>query len=85
MLVIQRNYRPRHDTLPVFSDEQLKAITAPLFVMLGGRDRMLDSHDTVARLVRLQPTASIKLADAGHGLLDGGEELRTFLDQGMCL
>lgn len=86
ILVIQRNYRPRHDTLPVFSDEQLKAITAPLFVMLGARDRMLDSHDTVARLVRLQPTASINLlADAGHGLLDGGEELRTFLDHGMCL
>jgi pimeloyl-ACP methyl ester carboxylesterase len=86
MLLIQRNYRPRRDTLPVFSDEQLKAITAPLFVVLGARDRMLDSHDTAARLARLQPTASINLlADAGHGLLDDGVELGAFLDRGMGL
>ncbi|MEU1953421.1 alpha/beta fold hydrolase [Nocardia rhamnosiphila] len=81
MQLLQRNYRPRRDTLPVFSDEDLKAITAPLFVALGARDRMLDSQDTTARLTRLQPAASIHLlASAGHGLLDGGEELNTFLN-----
>jgi pimeloyl-ACP methyl ester carboxylesterase len=83
MLLIQRNYRPRRDTLPVFSDEHLKAITAPLFVVLGARDRMLNSHDSAARLARLQPTASINLlADAGHGLLDDGDGLHAFLNKG---
>ncbi|WP_308159839.1 alpha/beta fold hydrolase [Mycolicibacterium goodii] len=83
MLLIQRNYRPRRDTLPVFSDEDLQAITAPLFVVLGARDRMLNSHDTAARLARLQPAASVSLlAGAGHGLLDDGNDLHSFLNQG---
>ncbi len=74
---------PRHDTLPVFSDTDLKSITAPLFVALGARDRMISSRDTAARLTRLQPTASIKvLADVGHGTVDDGDELHTFLSQG---
>ncbi|UXA20862.1 alpha/beta fold hydrolase [Mycobacterium sp. SMC-4] len=83
MLLIHRNYRPRRETLPVFSDEDLRAITAPLFVVLGARDRMLNSHDTAARLTRLQPAASINLlADAGHGLFDDGADLHSFLNQG---
>lgn len=82
LLLIQCNYRPRRDTLPIFSDEHLKAITAPLYVVLGARDRMLDSHDTAARLTRLQPAASINLlADAGHTFFDDGDDLHTFLNQ----
>jgi pimeloyl-ACP methyl ester carboxylesterase len=80
MLAIQRNYRPRRDRLPIFSDERLKAITAPLFVVLGARDRMLNSYDTAARLTRLQPAASIKvLPGTGHALFDDGADLHTFL------
>ena len=83
MLLIQRNYRPRHDTLPVFSDDDLKAIVVPLFVVLGARDRMLDSRDTAARLTRLQPAAAVTLlAGAGHGLFGDGIDLHTFLNQG---
>lgn len=82
MLLIQRNYRPRRDTLPIFPDEDLKAISAPLFVVLGSCDRMLDSHDTAARLRRLQPGASIKLlTGAGHGILEDGDDLHTFLSR----
>jgi pimeloyl-ACP methyl ester carboxylesterase len=80
MLAIQRNYRPRRDRLPIFSDERLKAITAPLFVVLGARDRMLNSYDTAARLTRLQPAASINvLPGTGHALFDDGADLHTFL------
>ncbi|MEN4400281.1 alpha/beta fold hydrolase [Mycolicibacterium fortuitum] len=83
MVLIQRNYRPRHDTLPVFSDDELKAIAVPLFVVLGARDRMLDSRDTAARLTRLQPAAAVNLlAGTGHGLFDDGIDLHTFLNQG---
>lgn len=83
MLLIHRNYRPRHDALPVFSDDDLQAIVAPLFVVLGARDRMLSSRDTAARLTRLQPTALVTLlAGAGHGLFDDGNDLHTFLNQG---
>jgi pimeloyl-ACP methyl ester carboxylesterase len=83
MLPIQRNYRPRHDTLPIFSDANLKSITAPLFVVLGSHDRMIDSHDTAARLTRLQPAASINLLPGvGHGTFDDGDDVHTFLSRG---
>ncbi|MEE6177069.1 alpha/beta fold hydrolase [Mycobacterium sp. 050134] len=83
MLRIQRNYRPRRDPLPVFSDEGLESIVAPLFVVLGARDRLLDSRETAARLTRLQPAASISiLPGTGHGLFDDGESLHAFLNQG---
>jgi pimeloyl-ACP methyl ester carboxylesterase len=83
MLPIQRNYRPRHDTLPVFSDADLKSITAPLFVVLGSHDRMIDSRDTAARLTRIQPAASINLLPGvGHGHFDDGADLHTFLRRG---
>lgn len=82
MLLIYRNYRPRRDTLPVFSDDDLRAITAPLLVMLGACDRMLDSHDTAARLNRLLPDASVHLrGGAGHGLLDDGRAVHAFLNR----
>lgn len=84
LLPIHRNYRPRLDALPMVSDAELTAITAPLFVVLGSRDRLLDSHDTVARLTRLQPEASINLIrGAGHGGFDDGEDLHAFLNQGV--
>jgi pimeloyl-ACP methyl ester carboxylesterase len=83
MLTIQRHYRPRRDALPVFPDADLEAITAPLFVVVGSRDRMLNSRDTTARLARLQPAASVTvLQGVGHGLFDDGKDLHTFLTQG---
>ncbi|MHC9293709.1 alpha/beta fold hydrolase [Mycobacterium sp. LTG2003] len=82
MLLIQRNYRPRRDTLPIFSDELLQAITAPLYVALGAGDRLLDSRDTAARLARLQPSASINLiAGMGHGVFDDGDDIQAFLNE----
>lgn len=80
MVSIHRNYRPRHDKLPVFADSDLESITAPLFVVLGAQDRMLDSRETAARLARLQPGASINLLPGvGHGTVDNGAELHAFL------
>ena len=83
MLLIQRNYRPRRDTLPIFSDEQLQAITAPLYVALGAGDRLLNSRDTATRLKRLQPSASVNLlAGTGHGMFDDADDIYTFLNEG---
>lgn len=83
MLTIQRHYRPRRDALPIFCDADLKAIAAPLFVVVGARDRMLNSRETTARLAHLQPAALIRvLPDVGHGLFDDGRELHAFLREG---
>lgn len=80
LAVVQRSYRPRRDTLPVFSDDALGSITAPILVVAGERDRLLDTHDTAARVTRLLPQATVDVrAGAGHGLLDDGVGLHAFL------
>jgi pimeloyl-ACP methyl ester carboxylesterase len=83
MLTIHRNFRPRRDTLPIFSDEQLRSLTVPMHVVLGARDRMLDADETAARLARLCPAASVTVVPGtGHGLLDDGACLHEFLRGG---
>lgn len=83
MLPIQRSYRPRRDPLPIFTDEDLRAITAPVFVSLGACDRMLDSQQTSARLARLQPAARVYTqAGVGHGFFGDSQDLHSFLREG---
>lgn len=84
MLLIQKHYRPRRDRLPVFTDEQLRSLTAPLYVIVGAHDRMLDSHDTARRVRRLVPHATVTvMPDAGHALTDDGHAIHRFLTNGL--
>lgn len=65
-LLIQRNFRPRR-RLPVFDDETLRRLTMPVLVILGGRDRMLDSGATRRRIEATVPHAEVRfLPEAGH-------------------
>lgn len=83
---IQKHYRPRRDPLPVFTDTQLRGLTAPLRVTVGARDRMLDSRQTARRLRELVPHADIEiLPDAGHAITSDGEAIHRFLDEGVRL
>ncbi len=67
----QKNYYPRRDKLPVFPDEMLRRLTMPLFVILGGRDAILDSYDTNRRIEKNAPHAQICFfPELGH-LLPG--------------
>ncbi|WP_187368534.1 alpha/beta fold hydrolase [Burkholderia thailandensis] len=51
----------------MFGDEQLRAIEAPRLVIVGERDRLLDSADTARRVRRLLPHAHVRmLADQPH-------------------
>jgi pimeloyl-ACP methyl ester carboxylesterase len=67
LLLIQASYRPRRDRLPIFSDDQLREITAPLLVVAGAKDRMLDAGATARRIQRLVPAATVTLLPGtGH-------------------
>jgi pimeloyl-ACP methyl ester carboxylesterase len=84
MLLIQKHYRPRRDRLPVFSDDQLRSLTTPLYVIVGAHDRMLDAHDTARRVGRLVPHATVTvMPDAGHALTDDGDAIHRFLTDGL--
>jgi pimeloyl-ACP methyl ester carboxylesterase len=83
MLLIHRHYLPRHDRLPVFTDDQLRSLDMPMHVTVGGRDRMLDAHGTARRLRRLVPHASVTvLPDVGHAVTGDGAAIHRFLDDG---
>lgn len=84
MLLAHKHYRPRRDTLPIFGDEQLQALTAPLYVILGAKDRMLDSQGTARRLNTFVPHATVVVVpDAGHALTEDGEAIHRFLTDGL--
>jgi pimeloyl-ACP methyl ester carboxylesterase len=69
MMLIQRHFRPRRDKLPVFDDHALARLSMPMLVIVGGRDALLDSHDTRRRLNRSAPHATVRLLPGtGHFL-----------------
>lgn len=73
-------FRPRRERLPVFSDEALSSLTAPLLVIVGGRDAMLDSQDTARRVRELVPRATVNLLpDVAHAILGQTAPVLTFL------
>jgi pimeloyl-ACP methyl ester carboxylesterase len=72
-LMVHEHFRPRRETCPIFTDEQLAKLD--LLVIAGARDRMLDSHETKRRL----PEATVLLPDAGHILPAQTERVLTWL------
>jgi pimeloyl-ACP methyl ester carboxylesterase len=63
----QKQYHPRREKLPVFTDEELRRLTMPLLVILGGRDAILDSYNTNHRIKKNVPHAKVCfLPEFGH-------------------
>jgi len=80
MLSIFREFRPRREVLPIFSDERLKHLTMPVLLIVGVRDAMLDSRETAARLKRTVPHLTAhELPETGHLLTDQTETIGAFL------
>ncbi|WP_327581180.1 alpha/beta hydrolase [Nonomuraea sp. NBC_00507] len=80
-LLIQKSFRPRRGKVPVFGDEALRGLAVPVLAIVGGRDALLDSHDTRRRLQRNVPHAEVRLLpDAGHLLPAHTREIMDFLE-----
>ncbi|KVD89550.1 hypothetical protein WS62_15225 [Burkholderia sp. ABCPW 14] len=77
---INRGFRPHLGKIPVFGDAQLRRIEAPLVVIVGGRDKLLDSADTARRLRRRLPHADVRMpADQPHFIRGQGDAMLDFL------
>lgn len=67
LLLIHRTFRPRRDRIPVLPDAALRSLTMPVRVVVGARDRLLDSRGTHRRMTGNAPNATVTvLPDAGH-------------------
>lgn len=76
----QKRYYPRRDKLPIFSDEALRRLTMPLLVILGGRDAILDSHETKRRIEKVTPHAELCFfPELGHLLPSQSSRILEFL------
>ncbi|WP_176041723.1 alpha/beta fold hydrolase [Burkholderia stabilis] len=80
MRAVDRGFRPRIDTIPVFADDALRTLSAPVLAIVGGRDVMLDSCDTRDRLTRLVPHAHVRfLPDQRHFIRGQRDSVLAFL------
>jgi pimeloyl-ACP methyl ester carboxylesterase len=83
MALIFTHFRPRRDKLPQFSDAALRAVAAPALVILGGKDSLLDSHQTRRRVGALMPGAEVLfLPEAGHFIFGQTAPVLDFLRAG---
>ena len=74
-----KHFRPRV-ALPVFDEDTLRRLTMPTLVIVGGRDVMIDSDDTVRRLANTVPHADVRLLpEAGHHITGQALALVEFL------
>jgi pimeloyl-ACP methyl ester carboxylesterase len=74
------HFLPRLDRLPVFPDEDLRKLTMPVLVIIGGRDAMLDSHDTAKRMKGTVPHATVTLLpDVAHSIIGQTQPILDFL------
>ncbi|NOW82499.1 pimeloyl-ACP methyl ester carboxylesterase [Clostridium beijerinckii] len=65
--LIGKSFNYRKETIPVFSDNELKILTMPIVLFVGAKDIMLHSNKTARRLGNLLPHAQINiLPKAGH-------------------
>ncbi|WP_017210355.1 alpha/beta fold hydrolase [Clostridium beijerinckii] len=65
--LIGKSFNYRKETIPVFSDNELKLLTMPTVLFVGAKDIMLHSDKTARRLGNLLPHAQINiLPKAGH-------------------
>jgi pimeloyl-ACP methyl ester carboxylesterase len=68
IIEVFRHFKPRMTKLPIRTDAELAALAMPVQLILGGADRMLRSHETRDRMIRLVRQLDVVVLD-GHGHL----------------
>jgi acetyl esterase/lipase len=79
-LLIYRHFRPRREVLPRFGDDALRRLPDPTLVIVGGRDRLLDSAGTRQRLDQAAPhVIVVSHPDVGHLVIGQTRPILDFL------
>lgn len=78
---VGRAIKPRVVSIPQLTDAQLSKLGMPILTIIGGRDALLDSRDTMARLKRSAPHARVCFIEDGyHFLPDQASRFMDFLE-----
>jgi len=82
MNTLPRAIKPRVVRIPRLTDAQLRELTVPVLAIIGGRDALLDSRDTRARLQLAVQHAEICFIENGyHFLPDQASRVMDFLER----
>ncbi|MBU5439561.1 alpha/beta hydrolase [Tissierella sp. MSJ-40] len=69
-----------NETIPLFTDNELKKLTMPTALFVGEKNIMLHSVKTAERLRDLVPYATINiLPDVGHSIVNLADKIKVFL------
>lgn len=80
LLLVFRNFRPRMDRIPGFTDADLANLAMPVHVVLGSDDALLNSQETRVRVERFVRNASVTWIDGcGHILPSQASTVAAFL------
>jgi pimeloyl-ACP methyl ester carboxylesterase len=71
MRLIGRSIRPRIVWIPRLTDAELARLKAPMLVIVGGRDVLIDSEDTRQRLAKWTPQAEVVYLPEARHLIPG--------------
>ncbi len=82
-LLIADQFRPRMESIPIFSDEELKSLTMPVLFIAGKKDALLHSKKSIRRMETLLPQLNAHLLpDYGHALIGFSKQIDAFLKGG---
>jgi pimeloyl-ACP methyl ester carboxylesterase len=80
IVTVFKHFRPRIQRIPIRTDEELAALTMPVQVILGGKDALLRSMETRARMERLVSNIRVTyLENEGHILPPQTRAITEFL------
>jgi pimeloyl-ACP methyl ester carboxylesterase len=84
-LLTQAHFAHRTSFIPVFDDAQLASLKVPVLAIVGARDVVFRSANTLRRLkARVAHAQTICRPEAGHGLTDYAVTLRDFFLSDGC-
>ncbi len=79
--LIGKNFKYRRETIPIFSDNELKLLTMPTALFVGAKDIMLYSEKTARRIEGLLSNAKINIiAEAGHSNVNDVNKIISWLN-----
>ncbi len=80
MTLVDKNFRYRAGSPPIFTDEELHSLTMPVLYVAGSHDIILNTEQSAARLEQLVPDLTIHISEsAGHAVTDAGPTVLAFL------
>lgn len=80
--LIMDNFRGRIVKIPQLTDEELKGLSMPVFVIAGGRDVLVNSQDTKARIESVAPQITLDYRpDAYHFIPDTASDVMEFFKE----